>query len=170
MLVIQPERLHVIVEGESLVEAVKVKQRDDLVVEGLRRVRSKVESLVVPCQRLFIPAKQPQRWRRYCCSSLHCRDRAGQPGWPSARASSNLFRLWSVHARACSVGAWFGSTSSAKIKLGNRLLVPTELVEESPAFVQRVLMAGIELEHVLKNQQRLIKARQLHENVAQLSP
>src|SRR5690348_6292481 len=59
--VVEPTRLHAFVERKNVVEAMKLMQRDDLVVEGGYVVRPNLECLVEPSQRLFIPAKPSQR-------------------------------------------------------------------------------------------------------------
>lgn len=58
----------------------------------------------------------------------------------------------------------------ASIKKQDGLGVASKLIEKRSALVERVLMARIELQDVLKAQQRLIKTFHLNENVAHVSP
>jgi hypothetical protein len=167
--VIQLQRLHAIVEREDLVETMQVKQRDNLVVEGRYQVRLGLKSLVEPSQRLLIPTKPAQRRADIVARigvvgiklmrPFAFGQRCLEPFQVVERPRARLQRRGMVRQHLI-----------GKIKTGNRLLVPGELVEQRPALVERARMIWVALEHVLKAEQRLIKARKLHQNVAELSP
>jgi hypothetical protein len=63
-----------------------------------------------------------------------------------------------------------GQRVIADIKARDRFLESSDIVEQNTALVGGVLMARIELEHMLKAQQGMVVALQLQQGVAHLLP
>ena len=89
---------------------------------------------VEPCQRLLFAAERLQA-RADIVAGVGVAGIERVARLLSARACSNLFRLYSARARACSVAAWFGSSVVAQIEVGDGLLEPPDLIEQNAAFV-----------------------------------
>jgi hypothetical protein len=153
--VLQSEDLHAIVERKNLVEAVKMKERDDLVTEGCGKVRSNFEGPVVPGQRLFVPAQPPQRKAKVIASVGVARiELIGFPAFGQGLVPP--FQV--VERPRTSLPGW-GVTWRRRvsaIEKGKRLLVPPELVQESPAFRQGVLMMRVELQGFIEYLERVL--------------
>src|SRR5579872_7612665 len=54
--------------------------------------------------------------------------------------------------------------------MGHRLLEPPRLMKQDAALVGGILVAGIELEHMLKTQERMVAALQFQEHITKLIP
>ena len=83
---LQPERIHAIGQRENLVEAMKVEQRDQLVVEGIHEARMDSRWL---CRTMPAPphsGRAAATRDRDCCRSRRFGDRAGAPACRRSRS------------------------------------------------------------------------------------
>src|ERR1700741_4495492 len=136
----EPERSHAIGKREDLVEAMKVEQRDQPVVVGIRETWLDRNGFFEPRQRLCVATKPPERKTQIVAD-------LGITGIEMVRAPAVGRRLLvSLEAiqNPCARPqrrSMVREQAVAEIKAGKSVLVAPKLVEQNPALVERVVMA-----------------------------
>ena len=164
-----PTGADMIVERQGFVETLQLAQDRSLVVQDFNRVRQTLERGIEPDQRLFLAAKRLQ-------AGADIVERVGiarPKGVGPQTIGERCFEFFQAEQRAgacLQCRSVVGQHVIADIEARCRLLESPGVVEQNPALVGGVLVARIELEHMLKAQQGMVVALQLQQGVAHLFP